>query len=142
MLHHLLALTPKQKTFAEYYLKLDGNGPEAALKAYNCSNRNSARVLAHRALHNPFVRAYMEYLLAQEGLPEKIVDALVQGVDAEKLVKVNGQYIKTPDWKARGNMIKTYLRVVGALSYKLSTGGAYSGVFHGEGAAKNSISVE
>jgi len=46
-------LTSKQRNFVQYYIETGGSGPEAAMRAYNCSSRNSARVIAHRNLHNP-----------------------------------------------------------------------------------------
>ena len=70
-----LGLTPKQRHFVEAYIETRGNAPEAALTAYNCSSRAFARVIAHRKLHNPAVRAYLEFLLLKGDALRKLVEA-------------------------------------------------------------------
>ena len=65
------ALTGKQQNFVVCYFNTKGNGPESAMMAYNCSTRASARVMAHRALHNPKVRAYIESLIREYNLDER-----------------------------------------------------------------------
>ena len=56
-------LTPRQWAFCEHYIELKGDGPEAAMRAYNCSDRVAARVTAHRNLNNPKVLAFLEQML-------------------------------------------------------------------------------
>ena len=73
------ALTVKQQNFVVYYFNTRGNAPEAAMRAYNCSSRASARVMAHRNLHNPKVRAYIESLLAEYNLGERSAQAIASG---------------------------------------------------------------
>ena len=53
------ALTVKQQNFVVYYFNTKGKGPESAMRAYNCSSRDSARVMACRNLHNPKILAYI-----------------------------------------------------------------------------------
>ena len=60
-------LTPKQKAFANHYIET-GSAPEAAISAYNVSNRNSARVIAHRNLNNAKIRAYLQEQLLTKDL--------------------------------------------------------------------------
>jgi len=48
-------LTPKQQAFVQHYIET-GSAPEAAMRAYNCSSRNAARVMAHRNRRNPKIK--------------------------------------------------------------------------------------
>ncbi len=97
-------LTPKQKAFADAYIKT-GSAPEAALSAYNCSNRNSARVMGYKARHNPKVRAYLQDQVLTETLVNEGVESLRQGLKANKMItNKQGEVVDTwPDW---GNRIK------------------------------------
>lgn len=107
-----LALTPKQRNFVEVYLET-GSGPDAALTAYGCSNRNSARVLAHRLLHNEKVWDYLEHLAREGGLADGAVKVLRDATLAEKSIRVNGRLIYKPDWRARLEATKHVLRIMG-----------------------------
>ncbi len=97
-------LTPKQKKFADAYIKT-GSAPEAALIAYNCSNRNSARVIGHKARHNPKVRFYMQEQVLTETLVDEGVESLRKALRADKMItNRRGEIVNTwPDW---GNRIK------------------------------------
>ena len=108
-------LRPKQRLFAEAYLETRGNGPDAAQKAYNCSNRNSARVMAHKLLHNPNVRAYVDSLLNEDGLAERVVTSLRDQLKATKYLKGNGQLMKFPDWKARQAARQEWMKLRGLI---------------------------
>lgn len=62
-------LTPKQKLFVDSYIditnkKTFGNGGQSALVAYNTTDPNTARVLAHDTLMSPNVQTYIEQLNA------------------------------------------------------------------------------
>ena len=54
-----MELTKKQKEFADEYLET-GNGTQAALKAYDASNENSAAVEANRTLRKAKIQKYLE----------------------------------------------------------------------------------
>jgi len=97
-------LTPKQKAFADAYIKTR-SAPEAALSAYNCSNRNSARVMGYKARHNPKVRAYVQDQVLEETLVNEGVESLRQSLKANKVItNKRGEVVDTwPDW---GNRIK------------------------------------
>ncbi len=97
-------LTSKQRKFADAYIKT-GSAPEAALSAYNCSNRNSARVMGHKARHNPKVRAYMQEQVLTETLVDAGVESLREALKADKMItNKRGEVVNTwPDW---GNRIK------------------------------------
>ncbi len=97
-------LTPKQKAFADAYIKT-GSAPEAALSAYNCSNRNSARVIGHKARHNPKVRSYMQEQVLTETLVNEGVESLREGLKANKVItNKRGEIVDT--WPDYGNRIK------------------------------------
>ncbi len=80
-------LTPKQRAFANAYIET-GSAPEAAMRAYNCSNRNSARVMAYRNLNNAKVQAYLSSQVADKVLVDKGIKALKDGLDATKFIKL------------------------------------------------------
>jgi len=102
-------LTPKQRKFADAYIKT-GSAPEAALSAYNCSNRNSARVMGHKTRHNPKVRAYMQELVLTETLVDEGVESLREALRANKVItNRRGEIVDTwPDW---GNRIKAAIHL-------------------------------
>jgi len=97
-------LTPKQKAFADAYIET-GSAPEAALSAYNCSNRNSARVMGYKVRHNPKVRSYMQEQVLTETLVDEGVESLRKALRADKMItNRRGEVVNTwPDW---GNRIK------------------------------------
>ena len=80
-------LTPKQRAFANAYIET-GSAPEAAMRAYDCSNRNSARVMAHRNLNNAKVQAYLSFQVTDTVLVDKGIKALKDGLDATKFIKL------------------------------------------------------
>ena len=95
----MVGLTPKQRAFCHAYVETQGNAPESAMQAYDCSSRESARVMAHKALHNPDVLEYLSHLMAVTNLPIKALDALEQAMDARKVV--NGRLTDQPDHRVR-----------------------------------------
>lgn len=94
-----LNLTPKQLKFVEAYIETRGNAPEAALQAYNCSSRNSARVMAHKNLNNPKVVAYLERVLLQHGAVDKVLNTLLGTLDAKTVYR--GETTDLPDHHTR-----------------------------------------
>ena len=107
-----LALSPKQQTFVEAYFDT-GSRTEAAITAYDCANRNSARVMAHRLLHNPKVLRYLDCLGVEGGLAQVVMDTLMECLHAEKTVKVNKRLIKEPDHGARLKAANQVFRILG-----------------------------
>ena len=90
-------LTPKQRAFCKHYLATLGNAPKAALRAYNCSSRNSARVMACKALKLPQVRELLKLELLKVGLPEKALLTMKESMKATKRVRVGGRTVEVPD---------------------------------------------
>jgi len=108
-------LTPKQRAFVHYYIETC-SAPEAAMIAYNCSSRNSARVIAHRNLNNPKILAYIESLLADHNLEKKTARALGEGLRATKVIvtdRKTGERIEFPDHKVRIKTAMIVLKVWG-----------------------------
>ena len=68
--------------------------------------------MAHRNLHHPAVRTYLDLLLLKSDVPRKLVDALMRQLDAEKNVVVNGQLRAVPDNTARGRAMDFALQLV------------------------------
>ncbi len=104
-------LTPKQRAFANHYIET-GSAPEAAMRSYNCSNRNSARVMAHRNLNNAKVQAYLSSQVTDKVLVDKSVRALKDGLDATKFIKLNKVIMQVPDNMARLKAVEFYIKLV------------------------------
>ena len=109
-------LTPKQRAFANAYIAT-GSAPEAALSAYNCSSRNSARVMAHRNLHNPKIIAFIKHFWSRHNLLDQAARALGEGLRATKVVIINhitGEELEVPDHMVRIDTAKIVFKVMGA----------------------------
>jgi len=109
-------LTPKQRAFVQYYIETGGSGPEAAMRAYNCSSRNSARVIAHRNRHKPKIIACIERLWSEHNLVERSLQTLAKGLRATKVVITNrrtGEGIEVPDHAIRLDTAKVVLKLRG-----------------------------
>ena len=105
-------LTPKQRAFAHAYIET-GSAPEAAMRVYDCSNRNSARVIAHRNLHNPKIQEYMSSQVADMVLAKKSIKRLDELMDARKLIKLGRHGVmEVPDNQARGNALELYCKLL------------------------------
>src|SRR5262249_26215548 len=57
-----------QRTFLYHYMATGGNGAEAAMRSYNCANRNTARVIASETLASANVQFAFRALLEANGL--------------------------------------------------------------------------
>ncbi len=101
-------LTPKQRKFADAYVANGGNRAEAALIAYDCSNRNSARVIAHRNLNNAKIQVYLQELVLTENIVDDGVQALRDGLKADKII-TNKQGEIVGRWPDYANRIKAAL---------------------------------
>ena len=117
-------LTPKQRAFANHYIET-GSAPEAAMRAYDCSNRNSARVMAHRNLNNAKVQAYLSFQVTDTVLVDKGIKALKDGLDATKFIKLGkGKVMQVPDNQARLKAAMFYLKLVMNLPTGIETASA------------------
>ena len=109
-------LTSKQRNFVLYYIQTNGNGPEAAMRAYNCSTRGSARVIAHRNRHNPKIIAYRDSLWSEHNLVERSIRTLAEGMKANKTIITNrktGESVEVPDHNTRLHAAKMALKLRG-----------------------------
>ena len=109
-------LTSKQRAFVQYYIETGCSGPEAAMRAYNCSSRNSARVIAHRNRHNPKIIAYIKSLGSEHNLVERSLRALGESLKATKVVITNrktGESSEFPDHEIRLETVKVALKLRG-----------------------------
>jgi len=105
-------LTPKQQAFVQHYIET-GSAPEAAMRAYNCSSRNSARVMAHRNRHNPKIVAYLDRLWSEHNLLERSVQTLAEGLKATIINQQTGESSEFPDHEIRLETAKIALKLRG-----------------------------
>ncbi len=105
-------LTPKQQSFVQYYVET-GSAPEAAMRAYNCSSRNSARVMAHRNRHNPKIIACIERLWSEHNLLKRSVQTLAEGLKATIINQQTGESSEFPDHAIRLETAVIALRLRG-----------------------------
>ena len=116
-------LTPKQRAFANHYIET-GSAPEAAMRAYSCSNRNSARVMAHRNLNNAKVQAYLSFQVTDTVLVDKAIRALKECLDATKFIKLGKGNMQVPDNQARLRAAMFFLKLVMNLPTGIETASA------------------
>jgi len=109
-------LTPKQRGFVEYYIET-GSAPEAAMLAYDCTSRASARVLAHRNLNNPKVVAFLAQFMLQHKLPNKAHEVLSEALHATKFVTNpdTGEMMEVADHNVRLKAVEKTFKMVGLL---------------------------
>ncbi len=115
-----LNLTPKQRAFAHAYIET-GSAPEAAMVAYSCSSRNSARVMAHRNLNNAKIQAYLSSQVADTVLIDKGIKVLQESLDATKFIKLNKITMQVPDNQARLRAVEFYFKLVMNLTQGVKT---------------------
>ena len=113
-------LTPKQRAFANAYIET-GSPPEAAMIAYDCSNRNVARVIAHRNLHKPKIQAYLSSQVADKVLVDKGIKVLQESLDATKFIKLNKVSTQVPDHRVRLRAAEFCLKLVMNLPQGIET---------------------
>ncbi len=106
-------LTAKQQAFVQYYIET-GSAPEAAMRAYNCSSRNSARVMAHRNRHNPKIIACIERLWSEHNFLKRSVQTLAQGLKATITNQQTGESSEFPDHEIRLETAVIALKLGGA----------------------------
>ena len=117
-------LTPKQRAFAHAYIET-GSAPEAALSAYDCSNRNSARVIGHRNLRNPKIQACLQERLLTMEMVDEAVSRLWELMHATKLVNIgNGKTIQVSDNMISLKAVVFYLKLVMNLPMGIETASA------------------
>lgn len=78
-------LTRKEKKFVKEYVKNEGNGTQAALKAYDTKSQNAAAVIASRELRKDKVQSAI-----QEALPDELLAQIHrEGLFATKTIFKN-----------------------------------------------------
>lgn len=66
-------ITLKEKLFCETYLETRGSGVDAALRVYNCKNRQVAWTMASQELIKPQIIAYIDLKLEEYGFTDENV---------------------------------------------------------------------
>ncbi len=103
-------LTPKQRAFANAYIET-GSAPEAAMRAYDCSNRNSARVMAHRNLNNAKIQAYLSFQVTDKVMLDKAIETLFRQFHATKFMKAGNKVMQVPDNMASLKALQLYFKL-------------------------------
>jgi hypothetical protein len=113
-------LTLKQRRFIKFYLK-SGNGTEAALKAYDTTDRVTAAAIASQNLRK--LREPVKMLMEAKGLSlGRLLEVLDDGLRADRVISaVKGKeatgatndFIEVPDHKARHAFLQTAGRWLG-----------------------------
>lgn len=79
-------LTPKQAKFVKEYVRNDGNGTKAALKAYDVKNEHTANVMAAENLAKPGIQQALLKAAERMGITEeKIMQPVVDALGDESL---------------------------------------------------------
>ncbi len=121
VLHHQ-RLTPKQRKFCHQLFA--GFPPsEAAWRAYDCSTRNSAQVLACRNLQKPEIRKYIGRQLIENRLPAASFEVLEDALGASLII--NGRLTEVPDHEMRtraANLIIDLLKLAQNAKQEIENG--------------------
>lgn len=102
-------ITPKQKKFADAYLKLD-NGTGAALAVYDVTTNESARAIASQNLAKPVIQNYL-----MEALPDDLLARVhSEGLNATR-IEDDG-----PDYAVRHKYLETAYKLKGSYAAEKS----------------------
>lgn len=66
-------------------------------------------------MRHPGIKAYLAVLLHHEDLARKLVESLIDQLDAVHYLRVNGKLTEVPDNEARGRAQDTLLKLLGLL---------------------------
>lgn len=99
-------LTPKQAKFVKEYIKNDGNGTKAALKAYNAKNEHTATVIASENLTKPDIQRALLKAAERMGVTEELImQPVVDALHDESLdmrLKGHDRIVKLTGGKENG----------------------------------------
>lgn len=123
-------LTLKQRKWLDVYMQC-GNATEAAMQAYDCQDRNSAKVIGSENLSKLNFAEFLEDAGISDNLLRKKIE---EGLDADRTIsanvtiksddptiknrKANGRdvdFIDVPDYATRHKYLETALKVKGKL---------------------------
>jgi hypothetical protein len=127
-----LKLTLKERYFLKYYLKFQGNGTQAAMKAFKCKDESVAAVIACEYLRKPKFLAVKQLIMDKAGITDcELAKVLKEGLAAEetkqafvvatepkvkdgkadiKINPFNTVQIKIPDHAVRHKYLETGLK--------------------------------
>lgn len=119
-------LTERAKKFCVIYVENGYNGKRAYMEAYNNQNEQTSQVGAYQLMKDPRVQAEIAFLegtyksLAYKvGLTkEKVVQTLIDMMNATKVVVTKDGAETVPDWFARNNAISQYSKLTGDFNEK------------------------
>lgn len=110
-------LTLKQRKWIEAYIETN-NATEAAMRVYNCKDRDSANALGSENLAK---LSYSEFLEAKGLTDNALVDKLAEGLESNKTIsaRITGKdadsqtddFIDVPDYMARHKYLETALKL-------------------------------
>ena len=105
-------LSLKQQKFKKVYLET-GNATEAAMQAYDCKDRNSARTLGTQVL----AKLSFSELMEEAGLTDKmLIDANKEGLTKSSKSQRDyetGEIIEVADYATRHKYLETALKLKG-----------------------------
>lgn len=73
-------MTVKQRKFVKNYVRMKGNGTQAALDVYDVKSKHTAEVIASENLRKPEVRRSIEIALEANGLDDEYISELLKEV--------------------------------------------------------------
>lgn len=99
-------LTVKQAKFVKEYVKNDGNGTKAALKAYDAKDETVASSIATENLRKPYIMDELLKAARRQGITEeKIIQPVVDALNDEQLdmrLKGHDRIVKLINGKENG----------------------------------------
>lgn len=110
-------LTIKQQRFVAEYIDQDGNGTQAALRAYDTDDATVANAIAVENLRKPSIQAALQAALEAEGIgPPKVARVVYEALGADRTVTTEkGEVLELgPDHNIRLRAADFWAKLVGA----------------------------
>ena len=108
-------LTIKQAKFVKEYIKNDGNGTKAALKAYNTTDENSAHAIASENLQKPTIQDAIEKAMVKHEItPEAAIKPIADGLQATRSIVIGDEQYELVDHSTRLKASGMALKLMGA----------------------------
>ena len=97
----------KQRKWIKEYLDT-GNATEAAMRVYDCQDRNSARTIGHENL----IKLDYGELMEEAGITDKMLnDRLYEGLNAGEEKTVGEEVVLITDYRSRHKYLETALKL-------------------------------
>ena len=108
----LIKLTIKQRKWIKEYINT-GNATEAAIRVYDCKNRETASNIGYENVR----KLEFPQLMEDMGITDvALLNAGAEGLQAKKITGTSDNFVETEDYPTRHRYWETLLKLKGRLS--------------------------